>query len=162
MSVATTIAPTVASESLGSDLLGVVARLNRLATQRADIDLPYAQVRLLAQVEQEGAARISELAAADHCAQPTMTTQVQRLETGGWVQRRPDPSDARAVLVSITPAGAAAIAKARAGRAAVVGPHLARLDEHERETLADAIAILRRVLASAGSTQETVSSSTKE
>lgn len=144
----------VAPESLGSDLLGVVARLNRLATQRADIDLPYAQVRLLAQVEQDGAARISELAAADHCRQPTMTTQVQRLEAGGWVERRPDPSDARAVLVSITAAGRAALDQARAVRAAVVEPALANLGADDRGTLAEAVAILRQILADVGTTHE--------
>ena len=61
----------------------MVARLNRLATQRAGLEVPYAQVRLLAQVEEQGPARISALAAADHCSQPTMTTQVQRLEAEG-------------------------------------------------------------------------------
>ncbi len=141
----------VAPESLGSDLLGVVARLNRLATQRADINLPYAQVRLLAQVEHEGPARISELAAADHCSQPTMTTQIQRLESGGWVARRSDPTDARAVLVSITATGRAALDQARRGRASVVQPHLDGLDPDERQTLRDAVEILRRILTDVGS-----------
>ena len=97
----------IAPADLGADLLTVVARLNRMATQQSALPMPYAQARLLAQIEQQGPSRISELAAADHCSQPTMTTQVQRLEAGGWVERRGDPSDARAVLVSVTPAGTA-------------------------------------------------------
>ena len=148
--------PGADADQLGSDLLSVVARLNRLATQRAGLDVPYAQVRLLAQVEEQGPARISVLAAADHCSQPTMTTQVQRLEAEGWVTREPDPADARAVLVAITPAGRKALSQARARRAEVVAPHVAALSTHEHDTLADAVEILRRLLADAGATHTSV------
>jgi DNA-binding MarR family transcriptional regulator len=136
--------------TLGSDLLSVVARLNRLATQRAGLHVPYAQVRLLAQVEEQGPARISALAAADHCSQPTMTTQVQRLEAEGWVTRAPDPADARAVLVTITPVGVRALEQARAGRADVVAPHVAALSADQRDTLAEAVTILGGLVADAG------------
>jgi DNA-binding MarR family transcriptional regulator len=138
--------------TLGSDLLSVVARLNRLATQRAGLDVPYAQVRLLAQVEEQGPARISALAAADHCSQPTMTTQVQRLEAEGWVTREPDPADARAVLVTITRMGSEALEQARARRADVVAPHVAALSVGQRDTLAAAVEILQGIVADAGST----------
>ncbi len=142
--------PATDAEELGSQLLSVVARLNRLATQRAGLDVPYAQVRLLAQVEEQGPARISALAAADHCSQPTMTAQVQRLEAEGWVSREVDPTDARAVLVAITPAGTQALREARARRADVVAPHMAALSGREQDTLADAVDILQRLLAEAG------------
>jgi DNA-binding MarR family transcriptional regulator len=135
-----------APADLGADLLTVVARLNRMATQQSDLPLPYAQARLLAQIEQQGPSRISELAAADHCSQPTMTTQVQRLEAGGYVERRSDPSDARAVLVSVTPGGTATLQQTRAVRAAVVVPHLERLAPERLATLADAVDILRDLL----------------
>ena len=46
--------------ALGADLLAVVARLNRLANQRARIPLPFAQARLLSTIEDQGEARISE------------------------------------------------------------------------------------------------------
>lgn len=74
---------------LGADLLAVVARLNRLATQRIQMPLPAAQARLLATIEAQGEARIGDLAAVDHCSQPTMTTQVRRLEDAGLVTRPP-------------------------------------------------------------------------
>ncbi|ETW21510.1 MarR family transcripitonal regulator, partial [Mycobacterium gastri 'Wayne'] len=73
----------VPHQGLGADLLGVVARLNRLATQRIQMPLPSAQARLLATIEAKGEARIGDLAAVDHCSQPTMTTQVRRLEEAG-------------------------------------------------------------------------------
>ncbi|MBX6168278.1 MarR family winged helix-turn-helix transcriptional regulator [Thermobispora bispora] len=134
------------SQSLGADLLAVVARLNRLATQRARLPLPYAQARLLSTIEDQGEARISDLAALDHCSQPTMTNQVRRLEEAGLVSRAVDPSDGRAVLIRITPKGAETLRQARVQRGAVIDPYLERLDPEERATLRAAVGILRRLL----------------
>jgi len=140
------------ADILGTDLLNVVARLNRLASQQASLAFPYAQARLLAQIEERGPSRISQLAAADNCSQPTMTAQVQRLEAEGRVSRVSDPSDARAVLISITEAGTATLDAARAARSAVIAAHLGALDPAERATLVDAVPILRRLLTAARTT----------
>ena len=91
--------------ALGAELLTVVAKLNRLATQRIGLPLPWAQARLLGTIDDQGEARISDLAELDHCSQPTMTTQVRRLEDAGLVARTQDPDDARAVRIRITPEG---------------------------------------------------------
>lgn len=132
--------------SLGVELLGVVGRLNRLATQRVRLPVPWAQARLLSVIEDRGVARISDLAALDHCAQPTMTMQVRRLEQAGLVTRAPDPNDARAVLIRITPKGVHTLARARTDRAAVVDPALARLDAEDRRRLSAAVPVLRKLL----------------
>lgn len=42
----------------------------------------------------------------------TMTHRLQRLEASGLVQRRPNPNDARSLLVQLTPAGLALIDRA--------------------------------------------------
>lgn len=135
-----------ASAGLGADLLAVVARLNRYATQRIQMQLPAAQARLLATIEAHGEARICDLAAVDHCSQPTMTTQVRRLEDAGLVARTVDPGDARAVRIRITPEGVRSINRVRADRAAAIEPQLARLAAADRKTLVDAVAVLRRLL----------------
>lgn len=138
---------TVTDETaLGADLLSVVARLNRLATQRARLPLPWAQARLLSTIEDQGEARISDLAYLDHCSQPTMTTQVRRLEDAGLVTRTTDPGDARAVLIRITEQGRRTLDQARADRAAAINPRLARLNAEERQTLAASVEIIRRLL----------------
>jgi DNA-binding MarR family transcriptional regulator len=144
-------AQTASQTSLGVELLGVVARLNRLATQRTPLPLPWAQARLLSTIEDRGAARISDLAELDHCSQPTMTTQVRRLEDAGLVARTADPDDRRAVLIRITPAGSRTLQRVRADRAAVIDPILARLDPADRETLAAAVDVLCRMLKDAAS-----------
>ena len=142
-------ANTESHSGLGADLLAVVARLNRLATQRIQMPLPAAQARLLATIEAHGEARIGDLAAVDHCSQPTMTTQVRRLEDAGLVSRTVDPGDARAVRIRITPEGMRTLTKVRADRAAAIEPQLTRLDPADRQVLADAVQVLRRLVDNA-------------
>jgi DNA-binding MarR family transcriptional regulator len=139
-------------QGLGADLLAVVARLNRLATQRIQMPLPSAQARLLATVEVHGEARIGDLAAVDHCSQPTMTTQVRRLEDAGLVSRSVDPGDARAVRIRITAEGRRTLNAVRADRAAAIEPQLAMLEPADREVLVDAVQVLRRLLDNAAVT----------
>jgi DNA-binding MarR family transcriptional regulator len=137
---------------LGADLLAVVARLNRYATQRIQMPLPAAQARLLATIEVHGEARIGDLAAVDHCSQPTMTTQVRRLEDAGLVTRTVDPGDARAVRIRITPEGLQTLNAVRADRAAAIEPQLARLESADQKLLAEAVDVLRRLLDNAATT----------
>ncbi|OCB27904.1 MarR family transcriptional regulator [Mycobacterium malmoense] len=139
----------VEAQQLGADLLAVVARLNRLATQRIQMPLPAAQARLLASIEAHGEARIGDLAAVDHCSQPTMTTQVRRLEDAGLVTRTVDPGDARAVRIRITPQGKRTLNAVRADRAAAIEPQLAVLEPRDRQVLTDAVEVLRRLLDNA-------------
>ncbi|AQA04594.1 MarR family transcriptional regulator [Mycobacterium sp. MS1601] len=134
---------------LGADLLSVVARLNRFATQRTQLPLPWAQARLLSTIEDRGEARISDLAELDHCSQPTMTTQVRRLEDAGLVTRTPDPGDARAVLIRITETGIEVLARARVDRAAVIDPLLEQLTDAERSALSTAVDVMRQMLRTA-------------
>jgi DNA-binding MarR family transcriptional regulator len=132
--------------ALGADLLAVVARINRLANQRIELPLPFAQARLLSTIEDQGQTRISDLAALDHCSQPTMTTQVRRLEDAGLVTRAEDPGDARAVLIAITEEGRQILSRVRADRSAAINPYLEHLDDAERSALVDAIRVLRGLL----------------
>jgi DNA-binding MarR family transcriptional regulator len=141
--------PPTTDTALAAELLYMVARINRLATQRVQLKLPVAQARLLAAIEDQGTARISDLADLDHCSQPTMTTQVRKLEDAGLVSRATDPSDARAVLISITPQGVSKLAQVRAARSAVIDPYLNRLAESDRQTLADAVRVMRNLLEDA-------------
>jgi DNA-binding MarR family transcriptional regulator len=134
---------------LGADLLAVVARLNRYATQRIQMQLPAAQARLLSTIDAHGEARICDLAAVDHCSQPTMTTQVRRLEDAGLVARTVDPGDARAVRIRITPEGMRTLSRVRADRAAAIEPQLAKLGPADRQSLVEAVAVLRRLLEDA-------------
>ena len=131
---------------LGADLLAVVARLNRYATQRIQMQLPAAQARLLSTIDAHGEARICDLAAVDHCSQPTMTTQVRRLEDAGLVTRAVDPGDARAVRIKITTEGMRTLNRVRADRVRAIEPQLGELNDTDRQTLVEAVTVLRRLL----------------
>ncbi|HEY3340124.1 MAG TPA: MarR family transcriptional regulator [Propionicimonas sp.] len=138
-----------ANLQLGDDLLRNAARLNRWATRHARMEVPFAQARLLALLEELGPARIGELARADHTSQPTLTTCVQRLEAAGWALRHADPEDARASLVSLTPAGRDALADVRRARAAVLQPVLDELGRRDPAALARvqaAVAVVAELL----------------
>src|ERR1700744_1425503 len=137
---------------LGADLLAVVARLNRYATQRIQMQLPAAQARLLSTIDAHGEARICDLAAVDHCSQPTMTTQVRRLEDAGLVTRTVDPGDARAVRIRISPEGLGRLNASRADLADAIEPQLARLEPADQKLLAEAVGVLRHLLDNAAST----------
>jgi DNA-binding MarR family transcriptional regulator len=138
-------------DELGNSVLRSAARLTRWASRNASFDVPMAQARLLALVEELQPARISALAAADHSSQPTMSTQVQRLEAEGWTERVPDPDDARASLVSLTAAGSAAIHRARRARLEALSPAFEQLDDDAIARLEIAVAALDDLLARAAS-----------
>ncbi len=89
-----------------------------------------------------GPMRLSELTASERVTQPAMTQLVTRLERDGLAVRSPDPSDRRAVLVQVTPAGAKVVEsrrKERIGRLAVLA---GRLDAHHRQALAASLPAL--------------------
>lgn len=145
--------PPETEESLGSALLGTIARLNRWVNSRADLDrlsVPFAQVRLLSLVGQLAPVRISDLAAADHTSQPTVTQQLGRLDAAGWITRTPDATDARVTRISLSVGGENALRDARTARAEVIAPYLAEMGIDERAAVAaaaDALADLERRLS---------------
>ena len=134
------------NNSLGNDLLLTSARLNRWASRHAKLPAPAGQLRLLSLVDHMGPSRIGDLATADNSSQPTMTTQVQRLEVLGLVERRHDARDARATVVAMTPKGQDILEQARQARAAVVAPLLADLSAEEVDLIDRATQALDRAL----------------
>jgi DNA-binding MarR family transcriptional regulator len=123
----------VSTDDLADDLLRHAARLSRWANRTADMPLPWSTARTLSLVEELGPARVTTLAEADEVSQPTMTNQLQRLEADGLVSRVPDPADARAALVSLTAAGADALAATRRARGAALERVLAAVAPSEAE-----------------------------
>lgn len=134
-----------------SELFVSVARANRWATRMTRFSLPPAQARLMAVVEDLGPSRIGDLARADHCSQPTMTTQVQRLEEAGYLAREVDPDDARAVLVDLTTDGHRLLAQIRDDRAEAMQAVYASLSPDEQRDVERATRTLDRLLEAAGS-----------
>jgi DNA-binding MarR family transcriptional regulator len=93
-----------------------------------------------------GPRRITELAAHERVTQPAITLLVNRLTERGWVERIADPTDGRAVLVSLTPAGDEVFEQLRAEYRALLHEEMASLDDSEVETLAAAVAVLDKLI----------------
>ena len=67
--------------------------------------ISLAAARLLARLQDNGPTRISDLAVAERCSQPTITNHVKRLEAAHLVDRAADPRDARAWMIKLTKTG---------------------------------------------------------
>ena len=106
-----------------------------------------AALLVLRRLDEEGALRITELAAAERVAQPTMTGIVRRLEVDGLVARTPDPDDARAARIALTPAGHEELGAVRAARASALQARLDQLDDGARAALEAALPALDALLA---------------
>ena len=66
--------------------------------------LPLNQARVFQRISPDGS-RLAELAEAAQVSKQTVGSIVDQLERAGYVQRVPDPTDARARLVTITGRG---------------------------------------------------------
>ena len=69
------------------------------------------------------------LAAAEQVRPPSMTRVVQELETAGYVRRRPDASDKRAIRLEATAKGRRLMLDGRDRRAALLASWLESIDE---------------------------------
>ena len=122
-----------------------VARLTRLASRDVS-SLPHAAMRLMGRLDELGPSRISDLAKADRCSQPTMSNLVQRQEENGWVRREPDPADSRASLISLTDAGRAELDQARLEAGAAIAARLSQLPATDLATLEAAVTVMHSIL----------------
>ena len=134
-----------ALESTAIELVRTAARFSRTAGRVPGVVYSSVAWCVIAELELTGPARVSDLAQQQRVAQPTMTSLIHRLEGEGWVVREPDPSDGRASLVHVTPAGIAALADYRRAAAARVVPLLAGLDASDRAILGRAAELLEQL-----------------
>lgn len=108
-------------------------------------DMSLTSVATLSTLVRSGPRRVTELAASEGVAQPSMTAMITTLERDGLVERRADPRDKRAALVTVTDAGRDLVARRRRLGAALVTSTLGELSDADRSALADAVGALRRV-----------------
>jgi len=107
--------------------------------------LSFTTLSVLHTLEGRGPMRLSELTASEQVTQPAITQIVGALERDGLVSRQPDPSDGRATLVSVTPAGAAIVVGRRDERRAHLADLADRLSPDERAAIAAALPALARM-----------------
>ncbi|MGE2732451.1 MarR family winged helix-turn-helix transcriptional regulator [Mycolicibacterium vaccae] len=91
-------------------------------------DITIAQTRLMQRLG-TGGMRLTDMAEQARVTKQTAGALVDQLEQAGYVERRPDPSDARARLVTLSDRGAQVCRLA--------GTEISRVEDEWREYLGD-------------------------
>lgn len=126
-------------------LIVTASRFVRASSRHRGRERSAIVLRTLTNLYLSGPMRIGDLAQAEHITQPTMTGVVQRLEAEGLLRRTSDPSDGRAWLMAVTPAGIEVLEDFKRRAAARVSPALAHLSPQDRKVLWAAAAVLEKV-----------------
>jgi DNA-binding MarR family transcriptional regulator len=110
-------------------------QLARLLYRQAGSTIPRGMATLLAALD-ERPQRVTQLAAREGLAQPTVTRMINRLEALGLVERRRDDGDRRVFVVGITAKGRRELKELRARYSAVLRTTLATMDDEQVDALA--------------------------
>jgi DNA-binding MarR family transcriptional regulator len=127
--------------AVGEALYGLVTA----AVRHGSREISLTSASTLGTLERTGPRRITELAAVEGVAQPSMTVLVTGLERSGLVERQTDPSDRRVVLVALTGAGADYLRRRRRAGAEVFAELIDKLPPEEAASLMAAAPALQHL-----------------
>ncbi|SHK68985.1 DNA-binding transcriptional regulator, MarR family [Pseudonocardia thermophila] len=136
---------------LRTALARIARRLDR-QTRRAT--LTHTELSVLATLECRGPLRAGELAEIEGVNQTMLSRIVGKLAEAGLVERTPDPADARAVLLAVTPAGGDLHRRLRAERTRLLAEHLATLPDTETTRLMAALPALEALATALATTPQ--------
>jgi len=118
----------------------------RAESQPPTDELTMPQLLALWSIREAGAISNAALAQAEHVRHQTMNETVAVLSAGGYVVRRPDPADARRVLIEVTPEGDEVLDRVVAARHGWLAEAIEKtLTPAEREVLASSAELMRRL-----------------
>lgn len=130
-----------------AELKLLIGRLARRIRAGHPAGLTTSQLSTVAAVEAHQPVRISDLAAVEDVAVPTMTRLVAGLAERGLVERHPDPADGRSVLVTLSPAGVARLDELRRERTTFLARHIERLSDDDYRKVVAALPALHALVA---------------
>ncbi len=133
---------------LAQDLRALFGKLKRrLREQGQTGDLTPSQISVLLRLEKDGPATASSLARAEGMRPQSIVPVIAALESAGLVGGKPDPADGRQTILSLTEACRKRFAQGRAARQDWLTRTLqARLSPQEQSKLAEAVALLQRLV----------------
>jgi DNA-binding MarR family transcriptional regulator len=135
----------VDSTLLASELRVVLGQVMRRL--RAEHRFSLSQGAVLGRLDREGPQSISDLAVAERVRPQSMAQTVGDLQADGLIARRPDASDGRRWLVELTDQGRRTLEEERRRREGWLAEAITQdLSEHERDTLLEAVGLLRRLI----------------
>jgi DNA-binding MarR family transcriptional regulator len=116
----------------------------------ADLDeagkVPLGTYDVLVQLSEAGGKlRLRDLVRKVLLSQPGLSRKIERMEQAGLVERKPDPTDGRGVIVALTRSGKAALRSAAAVHMAGIHREFgSRLSDDEAAVLAEVFGRLER------------------
>ncbi|MGH6947086.1 MAG: MarR family winged helix-turn-helix transcriptional regulator [Kiloniellales bacterium] len=147
-----------ADQSFGF-LLSDTARLlrRRFDAKARGLGLTRAQWRVLAYLARQNGRQQCELAEVLEVEPITLSRLIDRMEDGGWVERRPDPGDRRAHLVFMSEKAPPALARMHQLAEVVYAEAFAGLPPKTRQELTALLAALHDNLACRSATPDAAS-----
>jgi len=127
------------AEQLERELAVLLRRsraINRETARSVHPDLEPEAYSLLVRLDDVGTSRPSDLATFFGIGKPTLSRQVQLLERLGLIAREPDPTDGRAVQLTLSEEGLGKVQAARAARRHRLHVRLEDWSEQDMTTLA--------------------------
>lgn len=139
-------------------LIGEISRLLRRNFNRRlrHFGLTQAQWQAIVYLRRCEGINQAPLAEALEIQPITLARLIDRLETGGWVERRPDPRDRRAVQLYLTPKAQPILTELRDAAAAVDDEMRAGMSAEELERLLQSLEKMKSNLLNADSAHERV------
>lgn len=123
--------------------LGPLYRQLRQNHESEGLSMPESSA--LSRLERGGPMPAADLAKIERVSPQSIAATLQRLEARGLVERAPDPSDGRRVILSPTASGRDTVHARRARRQERLTRALAELSGPERARLVSALPLLQRI-----------------
>ena len=138
--------PSATTEAHAAELMqSVGVLLRRVRGEAGSEGLGWSLASAMARLDKMGPMTTAELARAEAVRPQSMGSFLAELEQEGLVRREPHPTDGRQILFSLTEAGVEARRQRHAAKLAWLAAAIERLAADERRTLADAIALIKRL-----------------
>jgi DNA-binding MarR family transcriptional regulator len=135
------------ARNLAVEIRAIYRKLKQRVREQGGSDLTPSQASVLLRIEKDGAATVSNLARVEGMRPQSMSAIVAPLQESGLVSGKPDPTDGRQTLMSLTPKCLKWIEKGRAARqdwlTAIISE---KLSVHEQEKLHAALELLARLI----------------
>ncbi|WP_242185208.1 MarR family winged helix-turn-helix transcriptional regulator [Saccharopolyspora soli] len=106
----------------------------------------FSALSVLHTLSRVGPCRLSDLVRTEQIKQPALTSAVAKLERDGLVERRPDPSDGRASMLSLTADGQSIVSRRHADRAERLRSLIDRLSPADRTRLLSIAGVLDQIV----------------
>jgi len=123
--------------------VGLFVRRIRAAAIHQELSMTESTV--LARLDKQGPATISDLARAEGMKPQSMGATIATLEEQGLVRRTPHPTDGRQMFIELTPAGLELRQATRAAKRTWLVNALSQLSPAEQEALFKAGELIRRM-----------------